>query len=64
MFSFGSFRVPEYEPDYSQNFDPTKYFAVNGAKTYPIILGLLGMLEPPFFKLFPKFLNYNNNRNT
>ncbi len=26
--------------------------------------GLLGMLEPPFSKPFPNFLNYKSNRNT
>ncbi len=59
-----SFRPSEYEPDYSQNFGRTKYFAVYDAKTYYITLTLLGVLQPSFFKLFSKLLNYNNNRNT
>ncbi len=63
MFSFGSFRLPEYEADYSQNFDTTKYVAVYGSKTFTISPGLLGMLQPSFFKPFPNLLNYNNNRN-
>eukprot|EP01084_Bolivina_argentea_P020234 37644_1 len=34
------FRSPQYEPEYNQNFDSTKYFAVYAAKTYCIILVL------------------------
>ncbi len=64
MFSLCSFRQPEYVPGYSQNFGRTKYFAVYAAKTYSIILELLGMLQPPFLKPFSKFLTYKNNRNT
>ncbi len=40
MFSFCYFRVPEYEPNYSQNFDTAEYFAVCGANTYSIFLAL------------------------
>ncbi len=47
--SLPSFRSSEYEPDYNQKFGSTKYVAVYAAKTYSITLGLLGMLQPPFF---------------
>ncbi len=63
MFSFDLFPTSKYEPDYSQNFGTTKYFVFYAAKTSPIILVLLGMLQPPFFKLFPNVRNYNNNKN-
>ncbi len=59
-----SFRSSEYEPIYSQNFGSTKYVAVYAAKTYSNTLCLLGLLQPPFFNLFPRFLNFKNNRNT
>ncbi len=59
-----SFRPPEYASDLMENFGRTKYFTVYAAKVYSITLGLLGMLQPPFFKPFPKFLNYNKHRNT
>ncbi len=62
--SLPSFRSSEFEPDYSQNFGNTKYVAVYAAKTDSITIGLLGMLQPPFFELFPKFVKYKNNRNT
>ncbi len=61
LYSFCSFRLPEYEPDSSQNFATIKYFAVYAAKTFPIMLDLLSMLQPPFFK---PFLNYSDNRST
>ncbi len=64
MFKLGSFRLSEYEPDYSQNFDTTKYFVVYGATSLSTRIGPPGMLEPLFFKPFPNFVNYNNNRNT
>ncbi len=44
--------------------DRTKIFVVYVAKTYPIILGLFGLLQYPFFKPFPKCLSHNNNSNT
>ncbi len=45
-------------------FGRTKYYAVNAAKTYSMIASLLGVLQPFFFKPFPKFVNYNKHRNT
>ncbi len=45
-------------------FWQTKIFAVYAPVTYFIIFGILGMLQHRFFKLFPKFHNYNNNKNT
>ncbi len=60
MFCFGCFRLSEYEADYSQNFETTKYVAVYGDKTFSISLCLLGMLEHPLFKPFPNFHRYNN----
>ncbi len=58
------FRSSECEPVYKQNFDRTNYVAVYAAKTYSIIVCLLGTLQPLCFKPFSKFLNYNQNRNT
>ncbi len=51
-----------YEPNYTLNFHITKYFGVHAATIYAIIVCLLGMLEPLSFKLFPKILNYKNNK--
>ncbi len=50
-FSFRFFRLPEYAPDYNQNFDITKYFGVYSAKTYFMVVDISGLLQPPFFKL-------------
>ncbi len=62
MFGFCSFRVLIYEPNYRLNIRITKYFAIDAATTYASIVCLLGMLEPLFFKLFPKILNYKNSK--
>ncbi len=64
MFSFSFFRLPEYTQYCTKNFDRTKYFVVYVTKTYFMVLGISGMLQPPFFKPFSKFVTYNNNRNT
>ncbi len=64
MFSLCSFRLPECEPSYIQNFGLTKYFAVYAAKKYGMILGLVCLLHPPLIKLFSRFLKSGNNRNT
>ncbi len=63
-FSLYLFRLPEYEPVYSQNIGTTKYFAVDAATTYSSTLGLVGLLQPLFGKQFPKFLKYKSNKNT
>eukprot|EP01084_Bolivina_argentea_P075922 137585_1 len=57
-----SFRPSQYEPDCGENFDRTKCFAFYAAKIYSIALAFLGVLQPPFLKPFPTFLNYNINR--
>ncbi len=59
-----SLRPSQYEPDYGENFDRTKSFAVYAAKIYCITLAFLGVLQPLFVKRFAKFLNYDNNKNT
>ncbi len=46
-----------------ENFSTTK-FCSYAARTLPITLALLGMLQHPCFKPVPNFLNYKNSRNT
>ncbi len=41
-----SLRPSQYEPDYGENFDRTKFFAVHAAKIYCITLAFLGVLQP------------------
>eukprot|EP01084_Bolivina_argentea_P270155 459316_1 len=39
------FRPAEYEPDYSQTFGTTKYFAVYAVKLYSITVAVLVLLQ-------------------
>ncbi len=61
---FGFFRLQQYAPDYSQKCDNKYFVGFYALKTYSAILSFLGMLEHICFYLFPKFLNYKNNKNT
>ncbi len=63
-FSLALFPIIKICTRHMENFDKTKYLVVYIAKTYSMIAGLPGVLQPPFFKPLPKFLNYHKRRNT